>query len=68
MSILDQLCVSAQHSMLEVMARVNENEQGIALVVDSERHLLDTITDGYTQNYASRHHAASFFAAHTFTG
>ena len=46
MSILDQLCVSAQHSMLEVMARVNENEQGIALVVDSERHLLDTITDG----------------------
>jgi len=46
MSILDQLCVSAQQSMLEVMARVNENEQGIALVVDDERRLLDTITDG----------------------
>ncbi len=32
--------------MLEVMARINENAKGIALVVDPEGRFLDTVTDG----------------------
>src|SRR3954464_11504945 len=40
------LCVAPETPMLQVMARINENQHGIALVVDSAGHLTDTITDG----------------------
>src|SRR5215472_4907200 len=40
------LFVSPQHSMVEVMQRINETAQGICLVLDAEGRLLDTITDG----------------------
>jgi dTDP-glucose pyrophosphorylase len=43
---LKRLFVSPQHSMLEVMQRINETAQGIGLVVDAEGRLLDTVTDG----------------------
>lgn len=43
---LDRLFVSSQHTMLEVMRRINETAQGICLVLDAEGRLLDTITDG----------------------
>jgi len=43
---LQRTCVSPQTSMLQVMARINESEHGIALVVDERGRLLDTITDG----------------------
>lgn len=43
---LKRLFVSPQQTMLEVMQRINETAQGIGLVVDSEGHLLHTVTDG----------------------
>jgi dTDP-glucose pyrophosphorylase len=43
---LTALFVSPHQTMLEVMRRINETAQGICLMVDSEGHLLDTITDG----------------------
>lgn len=43
---LKMLFVSPDHSMLEVMRRINEAAQGIGLVVDAEGRLLDTVTDG----------------------
>ncbi len=46
MAELKPFCVAPETPLLEVMARINENQQGIALVVDRERKLLDTITDG----------------------
>lgn len=46
MSELKQLCVAPEMSMLQVMACINENQLGIALVVDAHGHVCDTITDG----------------------
>ena len=43
---LTALFASPDHTMLEVMQRINEIAQGISLVVDSEGRLVDTITDG----------------------
>ncbi len=43
---LELFCVTPQHTLLQVMERINRNGQGIALVVDGEGRLLDTITDG----------------------
>jgi len=43
---LELFCVAPQHTLLQVMERINQNGQGIALVVDTEGRLLDTITDG----------------------
>lgn len=43
---LASLCVSPSHTLREVMLCINQNAHGIALVVDSQGRLLDTITDG----------------------
>jgi dTDP-glucose pyrophosphorylase len=43
---LEQLFVLPQYTMLDVMRRINETAQGIALVVDAEGRLVDTVTDG----------------------
>src|SRR5215467_7895776 len=43
---LKRLFVFPDHTMLEVMQRINETAQGIGLVVDAEGRLLDTVTDG----------------------
>ena len=43
---LKRFCVSPELPLLEVMARINESARGIALVVDGDGKLLDTITDG----------------------
>ncbi len=46
MEKLAKLLVSPDASVREVMARIDQNGQGIALVVDPDRHLLGTVTDG----------------------
>jgi dTDP-glucose pyrophosphorylase len=46
MENLDQLLVRPSASIREVMACIDQNAKGIALVVDDERHLISTITDG----------------------
>ena len=43
---LKRFCVSPEQPLLEVMARINENGAGIALVIDAQGRLTDTITDG----------------------
>lgn len=43
---LDELVVASTATILEVIACIDRNETGIALVVDGERHLIATITDG----------------------
>ena len=43
---LSSLCVGPGSSIREAMACIDENDAHIALVVDAERRLLDTITDG----------------------
>ena len=43
---LSSLCVGPGSSIREAMACIDENDAHIALVVDAERLLLDTITDG----------------------
>jgi dTDP-glucose pyrophosphorylase len=43
---LTALFASPDHTMLEVMQRINETAQGISLVLNSEGRLVDTITDG----------------------
>jgi len=43
---LDSICVSPQQTLLEVMLAINTNARGIALVVDGDNRLLDTVTDG----------------------
>ena len=44
--LLRSLFVRRDSTMLEVMCRINETAQGIALLVDAWERLLDTITDG----------------------
>jgi dTDP-glucose pyrophosphorylase/CBS domain-containing protein len=43
---LEALCVLSGASIRDVIGCIDENEQGIALVTDADRHLLGTITDG----------------------
>ena len=40
------LLVTPKSSIREVMACIDRNAKGIALVVDERRHLIDTVTDG----------------------
>ena len=44
--LLKSLFVACDHSMLDVMHRINETAQGIAMLVDANECLLDIITDG----------------------
>lgn len=46
MEDLDSLCVFLDSSMEEAMACIDRGQRGIALVVDEERRLEGTITDG----------------------
>ncbi|MGQ0732905.1 MAG: nucleotidyltransferase family protein [Acidobacteriota bacterium] len=46
MKDLSDLLVSPDQSLRDVIARIDRNQRGIALVVDSARRLLGTITDG----------------------
>lgn len=39
-------CVSPRHRIREVIADIDRNGEGMALVVDDERRLLGTVTDG----------------------
>jgi dTDP-glucose pyrophosphorylase len=41
-----ELTVYPENTIREVIACIDRNEKGIALVVDKERHLLATLTDG----------------------
>jgi dTDP-glucose pyrophosphorylase/CBS domain-containing protein len=43
---LEKLLVTPSSSLYEVMSCINKNAKGIALVVDRQRRLLGTITDG----------------------
>lgn len=43
---LTTLCVSPGSSILDAIRSMDHNRLGIALVVDSEKHLIGTITDG----------------------
>ena len=46
MSKLDTLLVSVKDTLREVMTCIDRNSRGIALVVDEDHHLLETLTDG----------------------
>jgi dTDP-glucose pyrophosphorylase len=46
MSALSNLVVSPESSIREVMECIDRSARGIALVLDKERHLIGTITDG----------------------
>ncbi len=39
-------CIKPTQSIREVIACIDKNQEGIALVVDKQRHLLGTVTDG----------------------
>jgi len=43
---LDKYCVNAKSSLRDVALCINQNQTGIALVIDEGRRLLGTITDG----------------------
>jgi dTDP-glucose pyrophosphorylase/CBS domain-containing protein len=43
---LDEFCVLAEKTIRETIACIERSQKGIALVVDAERRLLGTITDG----------------------
>ncbi len=43
---IESLLIGPDLTFREAMVRLNENQQGIVLVVDEARRLLDTITDG----------------------
>ena len=46
MTELIDLLVTPESSIREVIVCINRNAKGIALVVDKERHLIGTVTDG----------------------
>lgn len=46
MTDLAQLLMAPHSSIREVMACIDRNAKGIALIVDEERHLIGTVTDG----------------------
>ncbi|MBN1887073.1 MAG: nucleotidyltransferase family protein [Thermoflexales bacterium] len=43
---IERLLIEPAHTIREAMACIDRNAKGIALVVDQERHLLGTVTDG----------------------
>lgn len=43
---LDHVCLSPQATLRDAMVCIDQNSKGIVLVVDEDRHLLFTITDG----------------------
>jgi len=43
---LDNIFIAADNVLRDAITTINSNEQGIALVVDAERRLVGTITDG----------------------
>ena len=46
MEDLDTILVSPEITIKEAMSHIDQNAKGIVVVVDDERHLLGTITDG----------------------
>src|SRR5882762_6471374 len=46
---IELLLVSLSTSIRDVMSCIGRNAKGIALVVDDERHLIATVTDGDTR-------------------
>ena len=46
MADLAKLCVVRENSIREVMACIDRNAKGVALVVDTEGRLMSTVTDG----------------------
>lgn len=44
--LIQNISIGLNASIREAIACIDRNARGIALVVDSERHLLGTITDG----------------------
>ena len=45
-SMLDQFCISPERSIRDAIACIERNSEGVALIVDGERYLMRTITDG----------------------
>jgi dTDP-glucose pyrophosphorylase/CBS domain-containing protein len=43
---LDRVCLSPEATIREIIACIDRNQTGIALVVDGERRLVSTVTDG----------------------
>ena len=43
---LSKLCMSSASSIVDAISLIDRNAQGIALMVDGERHLLGVVTDG----------------------
>jgi len=43
---LSALCISPDRMIRDAISAINQNERGIVLVIDEDRHLLTTITDG----------------------
>ena len=46
---VESFCISPGHTLRDAMACIDRNAEGIALVVDAERRLLGTISDGDTR-------------------
>ena len=45
-SDISKLCITVDHTITEAIARINKNGVGIVLVVNKDRHLVGTVTDG----------------------
>lgn len=45
-NILESLCIAPEATIRDAMASIDRNQKGIVLVVDGNRVLLDTVTDG----------------------
>ena len=43
---IERISIGPESSIREVMARIDEGAMGIAVVIDHDRRLLGTITDG----------------------
>src|ERR1044072_9400191 len=46
MSELERVRVSPEHSVRQVMECIDQSARGIALVLDDQRHVIGTVTDG----------------------
>lgn len=46
MIVLSDLCIAPDSSIRQAIACIDRNEKGIVLIIDEERRLLGTITDG----------------------
>lgn len=45
-SDINKLCITVDHTITEAIARINKNGVGIVLVVNKDRYLVGTVTDG----------------------